>query len=103
MIARIWHGRTPASVADEYLAFLRRTALPDYTSTPGNQGLWILRSVEDETADFLLITLWESVESIKRFAGEDYQKARYYPEDKDYLIEFEESAGHYEVLLSPSP
>ena len=56
--------------------------------------------MEEEAADFLLVTLWDSVEAIKRFAGEDFQKARYYPEDKDYLMEFEENAGHYEVLLT---
>ncbi len=98
MIARIWHGRTRAALADEYYASLERTGIPDYESTTGNQGVWVPRSIEQETAHFLLITLWESVESIKLFAGDDYRKARYYPEDQGYLLEFEENASHYEVL-----
>lgn len=103
MIARLWHGRTRAALADEYYTFLQQTGIPDYESTAGNHGVWVLRSIEDETAHFLLITLWESVESIKRFAGDNYRKARYYPEDKDSLLEFEENASHYEVLRAPGP
>ena len=101
MIARIWHGRTPAALADDYYAFLQRTGVPDYASTPGNLAVWVLRSVQARTAHFLLITLWESVESIQRFAGKDYRRARYYAEDEGYLLEFEENASHYEVLLGP--
>jgi heme-degrading monooxygenase HmoA len=101
MIARLWHGRTPASLADDYYVFLQRRAYPDYSSTSGNRGVWFLRSFDGDTAHFLLITLWDSVESIQGFAGDDYQKAHYYPEDKDYLLEFEENAVHYEVLQGP--
>jgi hypothetical protein len=50
--------------------------------------------------EFLLLTLWESVAAIKRFAGEEYEKARYYPEDKDFLIEMEPFVMHYEVVQS---
>ena len=103
MIARIWHGKTPAALSDEYFDFLGRTGVPDYASTPGNRGVWVLREIEGDTAHFLLISLWESVESIQRFAGKDVRRARYYPEDKDTLLEFEEQARHYDVLLAQAP
>lgn len=48
--------------------------------------------------EFLILTFWESIESIKKFAGEDFEKARYYLEDKNYLLEFEEKVVHYEVV-----
>lgn len=100
MIARIWHGITPKSKADEYVEFLNRTGVPDYQATEGNLGVHVLCRVEGEQAHFLTLTFWESVDAIKVFAGEDYEKARYYPEDKDYLLEFEEKVTHYEVVFS---
>jgi heme-degrading monooxygenase HmoA len=102
MIARIWHGRTRAAQADAYFDFLKWSGIPDYAATPGHQGTYVLRSVEGDEAHFVLLTLWDSLESIKRFAGEDHEKARYYPEDRDFLLEFEEKVAHYEVLHSPA-
>jgi heme-degrading monooxygenase HmoA len=100
MIARLWHGITPAQKADIYLEYLNKTGLADYQATEGNLGVQLLCRIEGDRADFLIITLWESVEAIKRFAGEDYEKARYYPEDEDFLLEFEEKVVHYEVISS---
>ena len=102
MIARAWHGRVPAAKADAYYAYLLRTGLTDYAATPGNRGVYVFRRVEGDVAHFLLTTLWESIEAIKRFAGEEYERARYYPEDDDYLLEREPSVTHYEVLLASS-
>jgi heme-degrading monooxygenase HmoA len=101
MIARTWHGATPASKADEYLEFLKRTGVRDYRATPGNRGVYLLRRVGEDRADFLLVSFWDSYEAIRRFAGPDVEKAFYYPEDKDFLLEFERTVTHYEVLLGP--
>ena len=100
MIARIWHGMTPLSKADEYVEFLYQTGVRDYQATEGNLGVHILRRIEEEQVHFLTLTFWDSVEAIKRFAGDEYEKARYYPEDKEYLVEFEEKVAHYEVVFS---
>ena len=97
MIARIWHGRTKASDADRYRDFLIERAIPDYKSIEGNQGVHILRRIQGSEANFLTLTFWESTETIKRFAGEDIEKAKYYPEDKEFLLEFEPAVAHYEV------
>lgn len=102
MIARIWHGMTPRSKSDEYIEYLNRTGVRDYQNTEGNLGVHILRRIEGEQAHFLTLTFWDSVESIKKFAGKDYEKARYYSEDQEYLLEFEEHVLHYEVVLSRS-
>jgi heme-degrading monooxygenase HmoA len=100
MIARIWHGVTPKSKADEYVEFLNKTGVKDYRATEGNLGTYVLRRIDGEQAHFLTLTFWDSVEAIKKFAGKEYEKARYYPEDKDYLLEFEEKVMHYEVVVS---
>jgi heme-degrading monooxygenase HmoA len=102
MIARIWRGMTRASDKDAYFEYLQKTGLKDYASVPGNRGVWVLRRVEQNTAEFTLISLWESWEAIK-FAGPDYEKAVYYPEDRIFLLQLEPQVGHYEVLSSPLP
>lgn len=98
MIARTWHGVVDVGKAEEFLDHLKRTGLPDYEATEGNRGVYVLRRVEGECAHFLLLTFWDSVEAIKRFAGEDVERARYYPADDEYLCEKEPHATHYEVI-----
>ena len=101
MIARAWHGRVPAEKADAYAEFLNRSGVPEYRATPGNRGVYVLRRIEGEVAHFLLITLWTSREAIRGFAGDDIERAKYYPEDRDFLLEFEPHVAHYEVLVPP--
>jgi len=100
MLARIWHGVTPAEKADEYLDYLNQTGIPDYLATAGNRGAFVLRRVDGERAHFLTISLWDSLESIKRFAGEDCERARYYAEDGKFLLEFEPTVRHYEYYAN---
>ncbi len=97
MIARLWHGMTPAAKADAYLAFLQRRALPDYRNTPGNIAAYILRRSEGEVTHFTTLTYWDRLESIEAFAGADISRAKYYPEDEDFLIEFEPTVQHSEL------
>jgi len=98
MIGRIWHGTTDAENADEYLNYLNETGIPDYRRTEGNLGAFVLRRIENDTAHFLTVSFWESLEAIKKFAGEEYEKARYYPQDKEFLLEFEPTVKHYELF-----
>ncbi len=100
MIARIWHGRTAALHLEAYSELLHRLAIPDYRKTEGFRGLTFLRQIKGEEAHFNLITYWEDWEVIRNFAGDDLEKAKYYPEDKDFLLEFEEKVEHYEVFAS---
>ncbi len=100
MIARTWHGVVPAGKADEYHRFLLETGVPDYRGTPGNRGVFVLRRAEGEVAHFLLLTLWDSWDAIGAFAGDDVERARYYPEDPDFLLELEPTVTHYEVLTA---
>ncbi len=101
MIARIWHGVTPSEKSDEYLEYLNRTGVPDYRSTEGNRAVYVLRRIEEDLAHFLTLTLWDDVEDVKRFAGPDPNKAKYYPEDEEFLLGFEPTVEHYEVVAGP--
>ena len=100
VIARIWHGEVPRDKANAYEDFLIKRAVPDYESVEGNLGVEILTRYEDNVAHFLVISYWKDLESIKRFAGEDYERAKYYEEDKDFLLKFEEKVQHYKVVWS---
>jgi heme-degrading monooxygenase HmoA len=97
MIMRQWRGRVPAEKAADYLEFLKTSGFKDYASTPGNLAVYAFTRARDGITEIVLVTLWDSVEAIKRFAGDDYQKAHYYPEDKDFLLEFEPLVEHYDV------
>jgi len=103
LIARIWHGVTRREDADQYSAYLEQTGLHDCRATAGNRGVYVLRRIQNERAEFTFVSLWESLDAIRRFAGEDYEKARYYPEDRRYLLELEEVFEHYEVLARDLP
>jgi heme-degrading monooxygenase HmoA len=98
MIARIWHGRTPTAKADEYLEILERTGIADYKATPGNLGAYVLRRTEGDETHFITFTFWEGMDAIKAFAGEDVEKSKYYPEDADFLLEYEPTVMHYDVF-----
>lgn len=97
MIARIWHGVTRASDYDAYWELLHRLAIPGYRSTPGNLGVRLFRRLEGDRAHFLTLSYWASLSAIPAFAGEEVEKAKYYPEDSKYLLEFEPKVQHYEV------
>jgi len=98
MIARIWTGVTSGIRADEYYEYIRRTGIPGLTQTPGNQGVYIFRQLINHEAHFMMISLWDSFEAIKTFAGEDISRTRLYPDDNDFLIRYDSKVTHYEVL-----
>jgi heme-degrading monooxygenase HmoA len=97
MILRMWHGMTKAADAAEYLRFLEARAIPDYRSVPGNLGVQVLHRLEGDRAHFLTVSWWESREAIAGFAGSDIEIAKYYPEDRRFLLEFERTVTHWEV------
>lgn len=98
MITRMWHGRVLTSNAKAYREFLVSRAIPDYQSFAGNISVYILERTERDVTHFITLTFWKDRESIKDFAGEDVETAKYYPEDKDFLLEFEPKVMHYEVV-----
>ena len=101
MIARIWRGAVRPGDADEYTTYIRDTGIAEYLQTPGNRGAWMLRRDEDERTEFITYSLWESLDAIRRFAGDDIEAAVYYPEDERFLIEQDDRVKHYEIVAGP--
>ncbi|MGD8379196.1 MAG: hypothetical protein PVJ40_01610 [Gammaproteobacteria bacterium] len=100
MILREWRDRIPSAKADAYLDVLRSTGLRDLAATPGNRGNWVLYDRGPDVTEVVLVSLWDSEDSIRAFAGDDFGKARYYPEDDGYLIERPDRLRHYEVAAT---
>ena len=101
LIARVWHGVTPAAKAAAYTDYLEQTGARECRATPGNRGVYVLRRTHGDETEFTFISLWESLDAIRRFAGDDYEKAHYYPEDSDYLLDLEPYVLHYDVVAAP--
>jgi heme-degrading monooxygenase HmoA len=103
MIARFWRGVVRKADRDDYASYMRETGVAAYSATAGNRGVWMLRRDLDEgRTEFLMFTLWESLDAVKQFAGEDYLSAVFYPEDDRFLIERDLEATHYEVVEAPT-
>jgi heme-degrading monooxygenase HmoA len=98
VIARVWHGRIRARDTDEYVRYIEGTGLRDYRACKGNRGaLMLVRPAGDE-AEVYTISLWDSYDDIRAFAGDDIARARYYPKDEQYLLEFEETVRHFDAV-----
>ena len=98
-IMRQWHGEVALEKADEYEKFMVERAAPDYSSLPGLLHLFFTRKDELEISHFLLVTIWDSVESVKKFAGEDVEIAKYYPEDDAFLLSKEKYTIMYDIFF----
>ena len=97
MIARIWRGVVRTEDADEYVAYVRDTGIEHYRSTPGNVGAWILHRPIDGLTEIVTFSLWEDMDAVRAFAGDDPSRAVYYPEDDRFLVERSSIVDHYEV------
>jgi heme-degrading monooxygenase HmoA len=103
VIARTWRGAVRKQDGDAYADYIDRTGIAAYVATPGNRGAWMLRRDVGELTEFVTFTLWESLDAVKAFAGEDYETAVFYPEDDRYLVERDLSTTHYEVARHAGP
>jgi len=100
MIARVWQGIVPAEKAEAYARYLAESDLGirGYRSIRGNRGVSLLRRVEAGGVRFLLISLWDSEEAIREYAGADMGRARYFDFDRECLLDPDPNVAHYEVL-----
>ena len=99
MIARVWWGAVREEDGDRYLAYLDETGVKECRATPGNRGVTVLRRTGGGRAEFVFTSYWESMEAIRGFAGDDVERARYYPEDERFLLELDPHVRHYTVAV----
>jgi aminoglycoside 6'-N-acetyltransferase len=106
MIARVWRGAVRRADGDVYADYMRETGVAAYLRTPGNRGAWMLRRDGGDRTEFVMFTLWDSLDAVKAFAGEKYERAVFYPEDERFLLERDLSASHFDVVAGerrPTP
>ncbi|TML58601.1 MAG: antibiotic biosynthesis monooxygenase [Actinobacteria bacterium] len=99
MIARLWHGWTAPENADAYEEFLRTKMFPSIHRVPGYLGAELLRRQDGNEIAFVTITRFESLESVRTFAGEDYETAVVEPEARRLLSRFDRRSEHYEIVI----
>jgi heme-degrading monooxygenase HmoA len=101
MISRLWRGWTTGANADAYEALLRTKILPGIHRVKGYKGAYLLRRKVADGVEFATLTLWESLDAIRAFAGEDYELAVVIPEARKLLSRFDERSVHYDTILEP--
>ena len=87
-----------AADRDDYLAYLETTGIAEYRDTPGNRSVHVLRRDVGDRTEFVIVTLWDSRRHIAAFAGDDIDRAVFYPEDDRYLVERDDTVTHYDVV-----
>ena len=98
MILRRWRGAVRPEDADRYLEHQAETGIREYRETPGNRGVYVLSRPVGDLVEVITLSLWDSIEDVRRFAGDDPAVARFYPGDDDLLAEKDMHADHYQVV-----
>ena len=98
MILRRWRGAVRAEDAEAYLAHQAGTGVRDYRATPGNLGVLVLRRPVGDLVEVVTLSLWESMDDVRRFAGDEPGVAVFYPGDDDLLVEKDAHVDHHEVV-----
>jgi hypothetical protein len=103
MISRVWHGWTRRESADAYEALLRRTILPgiEGRGIAGYRGAFLYRRDDGDDVEFVTTLLFESLDAVRAFAGEEYEVAVVGPEAHALLSRFDARSKHYTVVLRP--
>jgi len=96
--ARIWRGAVRRQDGDAYAQYMEKTGLAEYRDTPGNLSATMLRRDLEDRTEFVMYTTWESMDAVKAFAGDDPERAVFYPEDDRFLIERDLTVAHYEIV-----
>lgn len=97
MTARRWRGAVKAQDGDAYAEYVEATGIAAYAATPGNRGAFLLRREVGELTEFVTFSLWDSMDAIRAFAGDDPEQAVFYPEDDRWLVERDTTVAHFEV------
>jgi heme-degrading monooxygenase HmoA len=100
VVVRLWRGWTKAEDAEAYTKYIEETGVQGLSGTPGNQGVQMWLRADGDLAEFVVMSLWDSRDSIKAFAGDNIEVARFYPEDERYLVERDLTVTHYDVVAS---
>jgi heme-degrading monooxygenase HmoA len=100
MIARLWHGWTKPANADAYEKLLKDEMFPSMRQVQGFEGAYLLRAAGEEV-EFVTVTVFTSLDAVRRFAGNDYETAVLHPKAHALLSRYDAKSVHYEVRITP--
>jgi antibiotic biosynthesis monooxygenase (ABM) superfamily enzyme len=100
MISRVWHGWTTPANADTYEALLKSEIFVGIKERdiPGYHGIQLFRRNAGDEVEFITIMYFDSIESVRIFAGEDYEACVVLPQARAVLSHFDQRSQHYEVI-----
>ena len=101
MISRVWRGETMSANESAYRTFLTSRIFPTLKKIPGHRGAYLLRREKDRNVEFLVMTLWDSMQAVRQFAGDNPERAVVEPEARAILSNFDEFVRHYEIIEQP--
>jgi len=97
VIARVWRGATRAADEDAYVEYLESSGMRAARELPGSRGTIVLRRRDGELTEFVTLLLFDSIDDVNAFAGDDVSVARFFPDDDRWLLERDLDVRHYEV------
>lgn len=102
MIIRIWQGATSPENAAAYETLLKEVVFPgiEAKNVKGYRGIQLLKSAQQQKVEFITIMGFDQLQSVKDFAGEDYEKSYVIDAAKKLLVEYEPTARHYELVVN---
>jgi heme-degrading monooxygenase HmoA len=104
MISRIWHGWTTPENADRYESLLKEEIFVGIQNRriPGFKSIQLLRRNVGREVEFVTIMLFDSLDAVREFAGEDYEAAVVPEKARTVLAHFDQRSQHYEVRAERS-
>jgi heme-degrading monooxygenase HmoA len=100
MIARLWRGSALPEKADDYVKHLEMSVLPELREIDGFQGIQLMRKDSSEAVEFIVLTFWESMDAIHKFAGEDAESAVVALAAQPMFRKYDPRVKHFEVVLN---
>lgn len=97
-ILRLWKGRATAAKAGDYIRHASQTVFPEVQTLPGHRGAYLLRRSVDNSVEFTVLTLWDSMDAVRGFSGPDPERAVVEPAARAALSDFDATVTHYEVV-----
>jgi heme-degrading monooxygenase HmoA len=103
MIARIWRGWARPAGADAYERYFRETLTPELLRLPGFEGAQLLRRDHGDDVELRTVTWFESLDAVRRFAGEDHERAVVSELARSLLTRYDRTVHHFEVAVTVPP
>ena len=102
MIQRVWRAYADVSSGDRYPRHLLEMVRPNLERIPGFRGLFLLQRRHQDEIEYVVQTLWDSMDAVSAFAGPNPERAVVEPAAARMLLRFDDVVVHYDVLAAPS-